>query len=213
MERGMPAIRFDVDRPATYEPTQLLVRLLAMIALAVIGAPLGWVFCVAYFGLPVLAAVYVSTPGGAERYHQRVAPVVIAGFRWLLGVYAFLGLLTDRVPLDARSRGIRYEVTPSGTPTVSSALAHLITSIPAAILLWLLGIASAVLWVIAAISILVRRSYPEWIWDFQRGVLRTFARFLAHQASLVPGPAPVAFDSGPEGGVTPEDDDQATLRA
>jgi hypothetical protein len=190
------SIHFDVERPASYQPAQLLIRLLFMMVLAVVGAPLGWVFHVLYLGLPILAAV--AGPALGDRYAEQVGQPLQGALRWLLALYAYLGLLTDRPPLDEQHLGVRYEVTCRGTPTVGSALLRLLTSIPAAIVLWVLGVVSAVLWIVAAINILAWRQVPDWIFNFQRGVLRMFARFVAHHASLVEGAAPVTFDSGPD---------------
>jgi hypothetical protein len=191
------AIHFDVERPASYQPSQLLVRLLIMFALAVVGAPLGWIFHVLYLALPLLAAVTIGTLGAA-RYHEEVGASLVRALRWYLGLHAYLALLTDRLPLDEQLIGVRYEVAPHGAPSLASALMKLVTSIPALIVMWVLGVVAAVLWVIAALGILVTGGYSAWIFDFQRGVLRMFARFLAHHASLVEGAAPIAFDTGPD---------------
>ena len=112
------------------------------------------------------------------------------------------------MPVDEASLGVRYDVERSGAPTVRSALLHLVTSIPAALMLWVLGIVSAVLWLIAVLTILLDRTVPASIYDFQRGVLRAFGNLLAHHASLVDGAAPLRFDTGPEAGAPPSDRDQ-----
>lgn len=188
------SIHFDVERPVSYQPAQLLVRILFMIALAVIGAPLGWVFHVLYLGLPIMAAV--AGPALGDRYAEQVGTPLLRALRWLLALHAYLALLTDRPPLDEQHLGVRYDVLCRGTPTVSSALLRLMTSIPAAIALWVLGMISGVLWPFAAVSVVLWRRVPDWIFDFQRGVLRLFARFVAHHASLVEGGAPVTFETG-----------------
>jgi hypothetical protein len=190
------SVRFDVERPATYEPGQIMVRLGLMVVLAVIGAPLGWVFGALFVFLPVVAAVVIAS-SGAGYYLTQVAPVLSRGFSWLLELYAFLGLLTDRAPIG-QPRRVRFEVAPAGNPTVGSALGRLVTSIPAMILLWVLGTVSAVLWVFAAASVVVGGTYPASVFDFQRGILRMFATFIAHHASLVEGAAPLRFETGPD---------------
>jgi len=192
-----PSIRFDVVRPDRYDPAHLVVRIILMMLLAVVGAPLGWVFFVLYLALPALAAIVINSRG-ASYYQQQIAPHIVKGLRWLLELYAYLGLLTDRLPLDESQPAVRYEIDAAGAPTAKSALVHLLTSIPVAILLWALGLVSAVLWLIAAVFVLLERSYPSSVFDFQRGILRVFARFLAHHASLVEGAPPLRFDTGPE---------------
>jgi hypothetical protein len=194
------SVRFDVARPAEYQPRQIGLRVVLMIALAVIGAPLGWVFGVLFLGLPLLAAAAIWATD-ADGYHRRVAPALTSALRWLLELYAYLGLLTDRFPGDEPQ--VQFDVTPSGQPTATSALMRLLTSIPAMIFLWLLGTISAVLWVFAAVAVVIGGRYPASIFDFQRGILRLFATFLAHHASLVDGPAPLRFETGPEANPMP----------
>ena len=180
--RGM-SVQFDVSRPAQYDRAQLALRLLVMVVLGVVGAPLGWIFGVLYLGLPAVAAAVTSQRGGA-RYRDEIGPRLAKGFRWLLALHAYLALLTDCFP-DATELGVGFEVAPHGEPTVRSSLLRLITSLPTAIVLWLVAIVSAPVWVVSAIYILVRGNYPTALFDFQRGVLRLFARFLAYHASLV----------------------------
>jgi hypothetical protein len=118
--------------------------------------------------------------------------------RWLsyvIAFYAYLALLTDKLPGDA-SNDVRFEVAPSGTPSVGNALLRLILAIPSAIVLALLWIVGLVLALIAAILILVQESYPSAIYDFLRGLMRWEARLLAYLASLVEAYPPFALDTG-----------------
>ena len=70
-------------------------------------------------------------------------------------------------------------------------------AIPSALVLALIGIASWVVWIIAAISVLINETYPEGLWRFQRGVVRWEARLLGYIASLVEPYPPFSFDTGP----------------
>lgn len=199
----MSPVRFDVATlPATYDRGQILMRLLVLVLLAVIGTPLGWIFGVLYLALPVAAAIVVSASGPAK-WVDDVGLRLVGALRWLLGAYAYLGLLTDRFPTSADAAGVRYEVDRGGAPTVGSALLRLVTSIPAALFLWLLTIVGGIVWLIGVVSILATESLPGFVIDFQRGLVRMFARFLAHHASLVEGPAPIKFDTGPERALAP----------
>ena len=49
-------------------------------------------------------------------------------------------------------------------------------------MLALLGLVSWIVWLIAAVSILVNERYPENLWNFQRSVIRWEARLLAYLA-------------------------------
>ncbi len=62
----------------------------------------------------------------------------------------------------------------------------------------LLGIISVIVWLIAAVMVLIRESYPEGLYNFQRGVLRWEARLLGYHASLVEEYPPFALDMGAE---------------
>ena len=118
--------------------------------------------------------------------------------RWLIALYSYLGILTDRFPTEKPQEIVRYEVQTGGTPTVGSALLRLIYSIPSAIVLAVLGIVSGIIWLIAAVMVLVQENYPEGLYDFQRGVLRWEARLLGYHASLVDQYPPFALDTGAE---------------
>ena len=118
--------------------------------------------------------------------------------RWVLALYAYLGLLTDRFPTEKPEEIVRFEIKTGGAPTAGSALLRLIYSIPSAVVLGLLGIVSAVILVIAAVMVLIQENYPDGLYNFQRGVLRWEARLLGYHASLVDQYPPFAVDTGPE---------------
>ena len=110
---------------------------------------------------------------------------------------AYLWILTDRLP-GASEPPARFEVAPSGTPTAGSALLRILTAIPSAFILALLMFVSSIIWVIAAIWILIAETYPESLFGFQRGVVRWTARLLAYLASLVDSVSAVQPGQRPE---------------
>jgi hypothetical protein len=197
MSNTSSPVHFDAARPARYDGAQLLIRILLMIALGVVGAPLGWVFSLLYLGLPLVAAAVIGGRG-AEAYRTDVAPTLLRVLRWIVGIHAYLGLVTDRMPTREQELVVRFELTPSGSHSAGRALLHLVTSIPVAIVLWLFSVVSTVLWIVGAITVLVSRTVPEGIVAFQRGMLRMFAELLLHHASLLPGAAPIRFDTSPD---------------
>jgi hypothetical protein len=122
--------------------------------------------------------------------------------RFIVGGYAYLALLTDKLPGDATSGpNSQFEVTPGGTPTVGGTLARIILAIPHAIVLAILGVVAAILILFAAVMILVRQSYPAPVYNFLRGWVRWQARVLAYLASLVDEYPPFSLSSG--GGAPP----------
>jgi len=57
-----------------------------------------------------------------------------------------------------------------------------------------LGVISGFLWVIAAVSVLINKTYPRSIYGFQRAVLRSVGRLFAYHASLVDRYPPFALE-------------------
>jgi hypothetical protein len=175
-------IAIDLPHPTQLSRAQLLVRLLILLATGGAARLIGWPGTLLYFGLPALAAILVAQHG-PTRYLATDAPRILGVLDWLLAFVAYMELLTDEFPLGG-PRPVRYDFQPSGTPTVGSAVLRIVTSIPAAFVLALLGFVSAIVTLLAAIAILFTRHYPRSWFDFQCGVLRVYARVLAYHTSL-----------------------------
>jgi hypothetical protein len=190
-------VTFDVSRPEKFERPHVFLRVLVAIILSILAGAIGWVLALVYLVFPVLAAIFVSQKG-SEKYLEEDGPRMTGWLRWVLALYAYLGILTDRFPTEKPEEIVRFEVSPGGSPTVGSALLRLIYSIPSVFVLGLLGIVSAVIWLIAAIMVLIQENYPGGLYNFQRGVLRWEARLLGYHASLVDQYPPFALDTGPE---------------
>ncbi len=183
-------VTFDVSRPEKFERPHVFLRILVYMLL-------GWILGLVYMAVPVVAAVFVSQKG-ADKYLEEDGPRITGGLRWLIALYAYLAILTDRFPTEKPEEIVRFEVSTGGSPTVGSALLRLIYSIPSALVLGLLTWVSYVVWVIAAVMVLIQENYPDGLYNFQRGVLRWEARLLGYHASLVDEYPPFALDTGPE---------------
>ena len=186
-------VTFDVVRPERFERTQVVLRILLLIIISIVTGAVGWMFGLVYLLLPVLAAILVSNRG-TERFIEEEGARVFGWLRWLVAFYAYLLILTDRFPTERPGEIVRFDVRAGGSPTVGSALLRLVYSIPNAFVFLLLGIVSVAVWLIAAVMVLVRESYPEGLYNFQRGVLRWEARLLSYHASLVEEYPPFALD-------------------
>ena len=186
---------FDITRPEKFERSQVFLRILLLIIVSIVTGTVGWMFGLVYLLLPVLAAILVSNRG-SQRFIEEDGPRVSGWLRWLVAFYAYLIILTDRFPTERPEEIVRFEVRAGGSPTVGSALLRLIYSIPNAFVFVLLGIVSVAVWLIAAVMVLLRESYPEGLYNFQRGVLRWEARLLGYHASLVQEYPPFALDTG-----------------
>ncbi len=195
-------VRFDVVRPPTMARAHVALRILILVLTSwLTGSTMQ--LGIVYVGLPVLAAVLIAQKDGS-RYVAEDGERVTRWLEVLVGLIAYLALLTDELPLGGR-RPVRFAIDRSGAPTVGSALVRILKAIPSALALALIGIVSWIVWVLAAVSILFSERYPESLWNFQRGVVRFEARLLAYLASLVTAYPPFALDTGPEGASAPVD--------
>lgn len=194
---------FDIEHQEKYDRTQVAIRILIVIVLSILAGAIGWIFGALYLAIPVLAAILISQKG-AKQYHDESEQNMTMWLRYVVAFYAYLGLLTDKLPNEDPRQTLRFDVTPAGEPTAGGVLVRIITAIPHAIVLGLLGIVAGVLIVIAAIMIVVNESYPEGIFSFLRGYLRWQVRVYAYLAGLVQEYPPFALDTGPESPAVPQ---------
>jgi len=190
---------FDINQQETYNRVHIAIRILIVIILSILGGVLGWLFGLLYLAIPVLAAIMISQKG-ASRYFAEAEDNMLKWLRWVAVLYAYLFLLTDKLPNEDPKTVLRFDVQPEGEPTAGGVLLRIILSIPHFIVLGLLGIVGFILMVIAAIMILVQESYPKGIFDFLRGLMRWYARVYGYMAGFAQAYPPFALDTGPEGG-------------
>ena len=188
---------FDVSRPEKFERPQVILRVVLLVVLSLLAGALGWIVSLVYLAVPVISAVFISQKG-SQRFLDEDGPRITGWLRWLVAVDAYIAMLTDRFPTERPEDAVRFGIRPSGAPTVGSALLRLIYSIPSAFVLSLLSFVSAIVWLIAAVMVLLNETYSEGLYDFQRGVVRWGARLLAYHASLVDTYPPFSLDTGPE---------------
>jgi hypothetical protein len=190
------AATFDVERPESFAPSQVALRILLLAVLSIAGGVLSWIDSVLWLGVPVLAAILISQKG-AKRYHDEAEGSMTSWLRFVVGAYAYLALLTDKLPGDKTAGpNSQFHVTPTGTPTVGGTLVRIILISPHAIVLTILSIVAVVLVIFAAVMILVGGSYPAGVYNFLRGFVRWQARVLAYLAALVDEYPPFSLCSG-----------------
>jgi Domain of unknown function (DUF4389) len=172
-------VDFEVERPPVFQRAHVFLRVALLIVIGWIGHPLGllWV------GIPIVAAILVARKGG-QRYLDDDGPTVTNVLNWLLDLVAYLALLTDQLP-GGGEHPVRLRIERSGSPTTGSALLRILYAIPSLIVLSILVFVAAIVWVIAAVLVLVNESYPESVWRFLRGIVRWEACLFAYLASLV----------------------------
>lgn len=190
-------VSFDVPRPEKFERPHVFLRIVVVIILSVLGGAFGWIFGLVYLLFPALAAIFISQKG-AEKFLQEDGPRMTGWIRWLMALYAYLALLTDRFPTEKPEEIVRLRIDVGGSPTVGGALLRIIYSIPSAIVLAILGLISGIVWIIAAIMVLIQENYPDGLFGFQLGVLRWQARLLGYQAALVEPYPPFSLETGHE---------------
>jgi Domain of unknown function (DUF4389) len=191
-------VTFDVVRPEKFQRPHMVIRILVLVILSLLAGAIGWIFGLVYLIFPVMAAIYISQKG-AEKFLEEDGPRMAGWLRWVIALYSYLAILTDRFPTEKPEEIVRFEVRNTGTPTVGSALLRLIFSIPSAFVLGLLSIVGGIVWIIAAIMVLIQENYPDGMYNFQRGLMRWEARLLGYHASLVDQYPPFALDMEPEG--------------
>ena len=191
-----PAL-FDVRKPARYDRVQLALRFVVLLVFSAISAPIGSLTGVLLLGLPVVAAVVISSKGAAA-FQTETSKEIVRIVRWVLSFYSYLALLTDRFPqFSEPDTLVRFELAPSGTPTTGSALLRLFTSIPYAVVLAAIGIAAWFVWLVCVVSVLATENVPPGLYEFLRGVMRWQARLFAYHSSLVEEYPPWSLDTEP----------------
>lgn len=164
----------------------VVIRLVLLAALGTLGcSSLYWLL---YLAIPAGVALALSQTG-SERYLAQSAPRIARVLGWLAGAYAYLWLLTDELPSTApdpeRPSPVALAIDFGGTPTIGAALLRLVYSLPALVVLAILSFAATILWVVAAIWILVAERAPAGLADFFALTLRYQFRLIAYHLSLV----------------------------
>lgn len=160
----------------------VVIRLAALAVISSVGCSSA--YWLLYLALPVVAALLVSRDG-SERYLGGDASIAVRVLRWVAGAYAYLWLLTDTLPTADANGPVELTIEVSGKPTPSSALWRLVTSLPALLLLVAMSMVAAVLWIIAAVTVLATESVPTAITGFIAMKLRYQFRVVAYHLSLV----------------------------
>jgi hypothetical protein len=190
-------VHYIVQRPARFTRLQLLVRVLAFIVLGVAGISLGMVFMVAYLGLPLFAAARLAGGRDPAAYVDEDGDRIARLLGWLAAVYAWFGLVADRLPERSPEETLHLEIARAGRPTPASALWRLLIGLPSAFVLWLLGVIGGLVWLWAALRVLVSERVGEGAFAYLAGLQRWAIRLLAYQASIVEPYPPFSFEEPP----------------
>jgi uncharacterized Tic20 family protein len=185
-------VTFDVvARPEKFQRPQVLMAILVAIVLGV-------VMWFAYLVFPIMAAVWISQKG-SEKYLDEDGPKMTGWLRSIVNYYCYVFFLIGRLPSEGVEAQVKFDVQRGGNPTVGSALLRWIYSIPSAIVLGVLGWVAEILWLVAAVQVLLQETYSEGIYNYFRGYMRWNARLLGYHVSLVEQYPPFALDMEPAG--------------
>ncbi len=183
---------FDIQPPTEFDKAQVVLRIVLII---VISWVLDAISGIAYIALPIVAAVLISQKG-PEQYLADAETGPTRWLRYVMAIFSYMALTTDRMPTQEPETIVQFNVQPTGSPTIGSALLRIILAIPHVFVLGIVGIAFVVVWIIAVASILINGVYPDWAFTFVRGYLRWNARVLAYMASIVEEYPPFSFADG-----------------
>lgn len=188
-------VTLTAPRPERFDRVQVLVRLLVLVALGMLHRTGSGLLGLVYFVLPVAAAIQISQKGGL-RFLESDRRWITSVIQWVVALYGYLMFVTDRFPLESRHLPLHVSAVPSGSPGAGRALLRIVTSIPHALVLGLLGIGAALVGFVIAVVVLLTERCPPALHAFQRDVLGWLARLLAYHASLIDEYPPFALTSG-----------------
>ncbi len=118
---------------------------------------------------------------------------VVGYIRWTNNVYAYLGLLRDEYPPFSNQQKVSYPLTldveypeqlSRGWVVLKVLFGWLYAGIPHGIILWLYGIAVAIVTFIAFFAILFTGTFPRGMFDFVVGYMRWSNNFTAYLGLL-----------------------------
>ncbi len=192
-------VHYRIDPPARFTRLQLALRVVAFLALGTMGVPVAAFLLFAYLALPVLAASRLASGVSPETYEREDAQRILAALRWLAAVFAWAGLVADRLPVRTPGEIVTLTVDRSAHPTARSAAWRVLAGLPSALVLGLVGCLGALIWLWAALTILFTERVGPGAFAYLSGVQRWMFRLLAYQASLVEEYPPFSFeDASPE---------------
>ena len=190
-------VRYGLERPVQFSRLQLLIRVVAFLAIGMIGLSFGSVFFFAYLALPVFAAARLAGGRDADTYVGEDGRRVVGVLHWFAAISAWAGLTAEHLPTQAPPETVRLEIVPTARPTPASAMWRVLTGLPSALVLGLLCWIGVFVWLWAALSVLFTQRIGSGAFDYLVGLQRWSIRLLAYQASLVDEYPPFSFEDAP----------------
>lgn len=189
---GYP-VHYRVHHEASFSRLQLATRLIAFLALGVIGVSFGTVFGFLYLALPAFASARMAGQRSPTEYLRADAPRILRGLHWFAAVSAWAGLITEYLPGRSPKETIEFEVEALSSQSPRSALWRVITGLPSALVLALLGFIGVFVWLWAALTVLLSQRVGDGAFHYLVGLQRWSLRLLVYQAALVDEYPPFSF--------------------
>ena len=187
-------VHYAVEPPPKFSRLQLLGRIVAFAALGALGLSFGALFAFLYLVLPAYAASRLATRSfDPATYAAEDGPRVIKLLRWFAALSAWTGLVAEHLPSNAPEETVRLDVAGPANLSPSAALLRVFTGLPSAIALGFLCWFGVLVWLWAAITILVGERVGPHAFRYLVGLQRWSVRLLAYQASLVDEYPPFSF--------------------
>jgi hypothetical protein len=196
MNEGYP-VHYSVQYPERFSRLQLAIRILAFVALGMLGVSFGAAFLFAYFVLPIVAASRLASGRSAEAYVREDGAVILSVLRWFAALSAWAGLIAERLPERRPEEVVRLTVTGLPRLTPGAAASRVIAGVPSLLVLGLLAWIGAFVWLWAGASVLFTERVGRTPFGYLVGVQRWGLRLLAYQACLVEEYPPFSFVEGP----------------
>lgn len=169
-------LRLDVEYPEALNRWLVLVKwLLAIPHLLIIWALLSVASVIQFIAF---FAILFTT-----KYPQSLFDFVVNIYRWQANLHAYVGLMRDEYPPFSWEPGqypVTFEIDYPQELNRWLPLVKWLLALPHYVILFFLGIAAFVVWVIAFFAILFTTAYPRGMFDFVVGVLRWSNRVNAY---------------------------------
>lgn len=190
-------VHYSVQYPSHFSRRELALRIVAFIALGLLGLSFGALFLFAYLVLPVVAATRLATARDPGAYVEKDGPFILSALRWLAAGSAWAGLIADRLPAHSPDETVRLWIEGTPHPTPSAAAWRVLAGLPAAFVVAVLGWIGVFVWLWAAVSVLVGERVGRAAFGYLVGLQRYCLRLLVYQASLVDEYPPFSFVQTP----------------